>query len=105
MDSEGFIPDEVCPTVATYVANAFALGSSAAGAIQIVDDMTGHLKSHWQLDIKPSSREFIVAAGSDPGFTSAYTWKQAEQLNCLGHVLSHGYGANADWEDACSFLV
>ena len=62
--------------------------------------LADHLKTHWRLNIKPSSREFIVARGRSSSFRSSWCWKQVSELECLGHLVADDGSIEADWQRA-----
>jgi hypothetical protein len=85
-------------TFATYVDNVFAVSSCAANAVSLLDEFAEVLLANWQLDMKASSREFIVARGAGVQVSSMHEWKQVTVLECLGHLISDSGSVKPDWD-------
>ena len=81
-------------TYATYIDNVFSASSCASNAISLLDELAEVLWSKWQLNIKASSREVIVAQGSGCRYSSIHAWKQVTVLECLGHFISDSCSIN-----------
>ena len=65
LSNKGFDIGHVRLTFATYVDNIFSASATAAGAVGLLDELAAHLKTHWHLDIKNTSRDVMVVQGGD----------------------------------------
>ena len=94
----GYQTDADALMVCTYVDNIFSLASCSQDAVHILDDLAAELRSRWRLDIKPSSREVMVARGAPVQVCSQHAWKSTRTLECLGHLISDDCSVTADWQ-------
>ena len=95
---KGFKLGAVTLIAATYVDNIFSVASCSQDAVHILDDLAAELRSRWRLDIKPSSREVMVARSAPVQVCSQDAWKSIWTLECLGHLISDDCSVTADWQ-------
>jgi len=74
-------------TVASFVDNIYAVGSTLMGATRILDDFERHLWERWACKIKPSSRSCMVAYGGGLA-VSRHVWLPSRSMQVLGHTIS-----------------
>ena len=71
----------------SYIDNLFSVSKSPTGAIAILEDMEECLCERWSLKIKPDSRSYIVAAGSDQSAADEAKWPRRAAFHALGHIV------------------
>jgi hypothetical protein len=75
----------------------FAFSSSVHKAIEILEDFEKHIRTHWGLEIKNSSRGCLVCRGSVELPVNCDRWPCVKVLNVLGHLIQDDGGLSADW--------
>ena len=78
--------------MSTYVDNLFSCSCSAEGAIKILQDAEGHLRTQWGHSMKPSSRMVMVCRGCPEVLQDDPLWPMVTSFPCLGHVLQDDGG-------------
>ena len=93
----GFHTSELSLCMCTWVDNLFSASDSLDGAISILEDFESHLKTNWQMNIKPTSRSCMVAAGSVQVPAEAERWPLKDTFVVLGHILQPTGSIRACW--------
>ena len=70
-----------------YVDNLYSVGRSAYDVTSVLEDFGRELRNAWRCDLKPSSKEFLVAKGNPNDVPVDLTWKQLGCMRALGHYL------------------
>jgi len=71
--------------------------NSLAGAMRNAARVESALLDDWRLQIKPASREYLVAAGSQEALGDGSPWRRMDALPALGHLLSANCSVTLDF--------
>ena len=93
----GFHANQVALCMCTWVDNLFSASASLQGAIYILEDFEAQLHLHWKMDIKPSSRCCMVAAGCKEVPANNGRWPLKDSFLVLGHMLQSTGSIRACW--------
>ena len=91
-------------SVATFVDNLFAFSDGAAKAVQQLDILASELRTSWDLNIKPCSREWMACSGSNATLRSEHSWQEVKVFNALGHLVSCDGSAAACFERTACYV-
>ena len=87
----------------SYVDNLFSASQTLHGAISILEDFEHQLSVKWALEIKPSSRSCMAAAGSTTSRESD-KWPVASTFPLLGHILQNNGSIRPCWRNTRSLM-
>ena len=73
----------------SWIDNITALADSPMSAVYLIEQVEDLLKSRWNLHIKESSKELLVAKGCPVQFALQDGWSQTDELASLGDIISN----------------
>jgi hypothetical protein len=87
----GRVTGTIIPSVGlmSWIDNIIALADSPTSAVYLIEQVEDLLKSRWNLHIKESSKELLVAKGCPVQFALQDGWSQTDELASLGDIISN----------------
>ena len=96
----GFRAGDSTFCVCTWVDNLFSASTSLDGAVWILEDFENCLNQEWNLQVKPSSRNCMVARGNQKTPADPNKWPLVEVFPVLGHLIQENGSVRACWNNA-----